>query len=83
MTVFERASYIGGRSITVNAYNDPSKPVELGASIFVEVNKILKDAAVEFGLQVKDRSDGEEPELLGIWERSLSLPGYLRSEHNG
>ena len=50
ITVFERNSYIGGRSTTVNAYNDSSIPVELGASIFVEVNSILVDAVKEFNL---------------------------------
>lgn len=68
ITIFERNSYIGGRSITVPAYEDPSQPVELGASIFVEVNKILVEAAEEFGLDTKDDvSTAEEPEILGIW----------------
>lgn len=44
------------------------EPVELGASIFVEVNKILKDAAKEFGLHPQGHmSAGDEPEILGIW----------------
>lgn len=67
ITVFERSSYIGGRSTTVNAYNDPSYPVELGASIFVEVNNILMNATKEFGLEAKLHSDEEESETLGIW----------------
>ena len=50
ITVFERNSYIGGRSTTVNAYDDPRIPVELGASIFVEVNSILVNATKEFNL---------------------------------
>jgi len=50
ITVFERNSYVGGRSTTVGAYNEPSLPVELGASIFVEVNKILVDAVKQFNL---------------------------------
>ncbi len=42
--------------------------MELGASIFVEVNKILKNATEEFGLQTQSRSSIEdEPEMLGIW----------------
>jgi prenylcysteine oxidase / farnesylcysteine lyase len=44
------------------------EPVELGASIFVEGNKILKDAGDEFGLNSQIReSTGDEPEILGIW----------------
>jgi prenylcysteine oxidase / farnesylcysteine lyase len=42
--------------------------VELGASIFVEVNKILKNAANDFGLYPQfHQSAGDEPEILGIW----------------
>jgi prenylcysteine oxidase/farnesylcysteine lyase len=54
ITVFERNAFIGGRSTTVNAYDDPSIPVELGASIFVEVNSILNDAVKEFNLSTSD-----------------------------
>jgi prenylcysteine oxidase / farnesylcysteine lyase len=44
------------------------EPVELGASIFVEVNRILRDAADEFGLHPQSyQSAGDEPEILGIW----------------
>ena len=50
ITVFERNSYIGGRSTTVNAYDDPTISVELGASIFVKVNRILNKAVEEFNL---------------------------------
>jgi prenylcysteine oxidase/farnesylcysteine lyase len=67
ITIFEKSSYVGGRSTTVNAYDDPSYPVELGASIFVEINKILKNATTEFDLEIKVGSAGDEPETLGIW----------------
>ncbi|QSZ28590.1 hypothetical protein DSL72_003089 [Monilinia vaccinii-corymbosi] len=67
VTVFERSSYIGGRSTTVNAYGNPLEPVELGASIFVEVNAILKNASREFGLRPKS-SETEETEVLGVWD---------------
>lgn len=66
ITVFERSSYIGGRSTTVNAYDDPLSPVELGASIFVEVNEILKNSSELFELKPR-RSETEEAEVLGIW----------------
>ncbi|EMD00247.1 hypothetical protein BAUCODRAFT_371035 [Baudoinia panamericana UAMH 10762] len=50
VTVFERNGYIGGRSTTVNVYNRSEYAVELGASIFVTVNKVLVDAVNEFNL---------------------------------
>jgi len=65
VTVFERNSYVGGRTTTVNAYGNPLEPVELGASIFVEVNAILKNASHEFGLHATE--SGTETEILGIW----------------
>ncbi|TGO22481.1 hypothetical protein BPAE_0166g00030 [Botrytis paeoniae] len=67
VTVFERSSYIGGRSTTVNAYGNSLEPVELGASIFVDVNAILKNASREFDLHAKS-SNTEEAEILGIWD---------------
>jgi prenylcysteine oxidase / farnesylcysteine lyase len=68
ITIFEKSAYVGGRSTTVNAYADPLEPIELGASIFVEVNTILKNATIEFGLNTQPhRPTGDEPELLGIW----------------
>lgn len=67
ITVFERNSYIGGRSTTVNAYDHPMEPVELGASIFVEVNTILKNSSQAFGLRPREQTEGDDKELLGIW----------------
>jgi prenylcysteine oxidase/farnesylcysteine lyase len=68
VTVFERSSYVGGRSTTVNAYGNPLEPVELGASIFVEVNTILKNSSQAFGLKPKESSETDGGELLGIWD---------------
>ena len=71
ITVYERASYIGGRSTTVHVYNDPSESVELGASIFVKVNRNLVAAAREFGLSTDNFADErpkESPETLGVWD---------------
>lgn len=65
VTVFERNSYVGGRTTTVNAYGNPLEPVELGASIFVDVNAILKNASQLFGLH--DKESGLDNEVLGIW----------------
>ncbi|KAH9845209.1 putative prenylcysteine lyase [Teratosphaeria destructans] len=74
ITVFERDGHVGGRTTTVNAYNDSSQPVELGASIFVEVNKILVDAVQEFnlssdGLTPGSRLEGDIPgPSFGVWD---------------
>ena len=63
-------NYVGGRSTTVNVLNDPSEPVELGASIFVEVNRNLVSAAGELGLTIKSTlSHNQTPALkLGVWD---------------
>lgn len=53
VTVYERSSYIGGRSTTVNVHDLFTEPVELGASIFVEVNKNLVSAVDEFELDTQ------------------------------
>lgn len=70
ITVFERSSHVGGRSTTVNVYSQPSEPVELGASIFVEVNRNLVSAAKEFGLRLRSEDDLEVEKngnWLGVW----------------
>ncbi|KAF2466801.1 prenylcysteine oxidase-like protein 1 precursor [Lindgomyces ingoldianus] len=69
ITVFERSSHIGGRSTTVNAWSDPNAPIELGASIFVEVNHILVSAAKTFNLSTSsdDRPKPDGAPELGIW----------------
>ncbi|KAI1429109.1 prenylcysteine oxidase [Xylaria sp. FL1777] len=67
VTVFEKTGRIGGRTLTVNVYNDPIEPIELGASIFVDVNYILSNATRDFGLTVKDPGIKEDG-LLGVWD---------------
>lgn len=70
ITVYERASYVGGRSTTVNVHGDPNQPVELGASIFVQVNRNLVNAVADLGLSIKDddlRDSDAPPQVLGIW----------------
>lgn len=73
ITVFERNSYIGGRSTTVSAYDSPSLPVELGASIFVEINKILASAVSDFNLSTSSVSEARRKKpipgpALAIWD---------------
>ena len=79
ITVFERSSYIGGRSTTVMAYGD-TEPVELGASIFVDVNEILRNRSAEFGLEPK-ASETEGQELLGIWDGRQFV--YMQQQEEG
>ncbi|KAF7593420.1 hypothetical protein BBP40_011522 [Aspergillus hancockii] len=71
ITVFERASYVGGRSTTVNVLDHPAYPVELGASIFVKVNYNLMNASRDLGLLV-DSADYARPkesdDNIGIWD---------------
>ncbi|MCJ1385192.1 hypothetical protein MMC17_008313 [Xylographa soralifera] len=74
ITVYEASNYVGGRSTTVNVYGDPGEPVELGASIFVQVNRNLVSAAKEFGLVTTRNVDGrpkESPDMLGVWDGSV------------
>ncbi|KNG81870.1 prenylcysteine lyase [Aspergillus nomiae NRRL 13137] len=71
ITVFERDSYVGGRSTTVNVLDHPAYPVELGASIFVKVNYNLMNASKELGLFV-DSADAARPkeadDSIGVWD---------------
>ncbi|KAF3004942.1 hypothetical protein E8E13_007463 [Curvularia kusanoi] len=72
ITVFERSSYIGGRTTTVDAWSDPSISIELGGSIFVEVNHILVNATRDFNLSTASHEDSLAARLalpdLGIWD---------------
>ena len=70
ITVFER-SEIGGRSTIVSAFGDPAQPLELGASIFVEINRNLFVAAKDLGLDLgkagEDRPRSAK-HALGVWD---------------
>ncbi|KAF1928960.1 prenylcysteine oxidase 1 [Didymella exigua CBS 183.55] len=72
ITVFERDSYVGGRTTTVDAWSDPTVPIELGGSIFVSVNHILVNATRDFNLSVASQEDSLATRLelpdLGIWD---------------
>ncbi|KAK2004002.1 prenylcysteine oxidase [Colletotrichum falcatum] len=67
ITVFEKTGRIGGRTLTVDAYNNPLEPVELGASIFIEANHIMYNASLNFGLPLKEPESGSDG-FLGIWD---------------
>ena len=60
-------------STTVHPYNDKTlEPVELGASIFVEVNRNLWRASEEFNLTRIDYAAGGNDQL-GIWDGTQFL----------
>lgn len=69
ITVFESNERAGGRTLTVDAFDDPLQPVELGASIFIRANAILYDAVSEFGLAVIGTRDVEGS--LVVWDGEL------------
>lgn len=52
-------------------FDDPVYPIELGASIFVNVNYNLVNASRDFGLNVQGASYGrprESPDTIGVWD---------------
>ncbi|KAI0644039.1 Prenylcysteine lyase-domain-containing protein [Trametes meyenii] len=66
--VYDKNSYVGGRSTTVFPYEDDSlEPVELGASIFIEANANLWRAVDEFGLE-RIKFEDEDDDATGIWD---------------
>ncbi|KAK6349951.1 hypothetical protein TWF696_006207 [Orbilia brochopaga] len=69
-TVYERNNHIGGRTTTVNAYDDPAEPVEVGGSIFVKVNRNLYEAAKLFELPISDYDTGsaDGADQIGVWD---------------
>ncbi|KAK7976381.1 hypothetical protein PG989_014844 [Apiospora arundinis] len=67
VTIFEKSSRIGGRTLTVNAHDNSLSPVELGASIFVKVNHILWNATDDFNL-VRINPGLDEKGVMGIWD---------------
>ncbi|KAL0950719.1 hypothetical protein HGRIS_007495 [Hohenbuehelia grisea] len=80
--VYEREGYIGGRSTTIYPYNDRSlQPLELGASLFVEINKNLWRASEEFNLT--RRPFREDQPVLGIWDGSEVLLALEGNEQDG
>ncbi|OQE45900.1 hypothetical protein PENCOP_c001G02088 [Penicillium coprophilum] len=71
ITIYERESHVGGRSTTVNVFDNPAYPIELGASIFVQVNYNLVNASRDLGLTVHSADHArprETDESIGIWD---------------
>ena len=67
ITLFEKTDRIGGRTLTINAFNDQAQRVEQGASIFVPSNLILSTAMSQFGLSPSAVDPTADP-VLGIWD---------------
>lgn len=66
VTIFERDERIGGRTTVIHPYHDERLPaIELGASIFADVNKNLKRAAKQFGLSTGAKIGLGAP---GVWD---------------
>ncbi|KAH9914155.1 FAD/NAD(P)-binding domain-containing protein [Epithele typhae] len=64
--VYDKNAWVGGRDTTVQPYDDESAmPHELGASIFVKINKNIWRAVDEFGLERVNFED--EDDVMGLW----------------
>ncbi|KAF3907152.1 hypothetical protein ABW21_db0205954 [Orbilia brochopaga] len=70
ITIYERDNHIGGRTTTVDAYDDPKQPVEVGGSIFVKVNRNLYEAAKLFELPISefDTGSADGADQIGVWD---------------
>jgi len=67
LTLFEKEERIGGRTAVVHPYYDETLPaIELGASIFADVNMNLKRIAQDFKLETKAKL-GEDG-TIGVWD---------------
>jgi prenylcysteine oxidase/farnesylcysteine lyase len=67
ITLFEKTNHIGGRTLTINPFNDPAQPFEQGASIFVAANQIMVNAMAEFNLTPRMPEADADP-VMGIWD---------------
>jgi prenylcysteine oxidase / farnesylcysteine lyase len=60
---------ISAGSTIVYPYNDTSlRPIELGASVFVEANKNLWRATEEFNITRYGFTNGDDDSKTGIWD---------------
>ncbi|KHN97183.1 Prenylcysteine oxidase [Metarhizium album ARSEF 1941] len=73
ITVFEKTDHIGGRTITVNAFNDPRQRVELGASIFIKDNHIMYNATKNFNLSPTGLTEPQPTDYTAIWDGETIL----------
>lgn len=68
ITIFEKTDRIGGRTLTADVLDNPTEPIELGASIFVTVNQILYNATQDFNLSTATMREGSPGDLTAIWD---------------
>ncbi|KAG6118566.1 hypothetical protein E4U14_006679 [Claviceps sp. LM454 group G7] len=68
ITLFEKTDHIGGRTLTVNPFDDPQQRVELGASIFIKDNHIMYNATQTFGLSLSARDDSVPTDYTAVWD---------------
>ncbi|CAB4426785.1 unnamed protein product [Rhizophagus irregularis] len=67
-TVYEQSSRIGGRTEIINFERDGiTIPIELGASIFVDVNYHIVENSKKFGLEFINYGEEMEDSKTGIW----------------
>jgi prenylcysteine oxidase/farnesylcysteine lyase len=69
--IYELNPRAGGRTTTVDAFDNPAYPTELGGSIFVKINHILYNAAEDFGLSTSSANNFRPKEsdyAFGIWD---------------
>lgn len=81
ITIFEARNRTGGRTTTVGVYGNSSLPIELGALIFVNANKIIKAAASQFQLKI-DRYRSPTADVLdtvGIYDGHSVVFQFLDS----
>ncbi len=81
--MYERSARVGGRTTTVNAWDNPALPIELGASIFVQVNHILVEATKTFQLPFSG-GEGNATDVmpeLGVWNGQEFV--FTSSERGG
>ncbi|GES94549.1 prenylcysteine lyase [Rhizophagus clarus] len=68
-TVYEQASHIGGRTEIIKFERDGiTIPIELGASLFVDVNYNIVENAKKFGLEFIQYGEEMENSRTGIWD---------------
>ncbi|KAK4119102.1 hypothetical protein N657DRAFT_659193 [Parathielavia appendiculata] len=74
INLFEKTARIGGRTLTINPFNDPAHRVEQGASIFVLANYIPYESMTEFGFSPKLCAPALWNNLKVILEYGLTSP---------
>ncbi|RHZ82779.1 hypothetical protein Glove_103g276 [Diversispora epigaea] len=69
ITVYEKESVVGGRTNSIIFERNNTKyVVEMGASIFVEINYHLINASKKFGLELISFTDGYPEAKTAVWD---------------